>query len=165
MRVLVLFLSLLLLVSALNAEALAVASDYLENKTLMLREGTSTIYSIRLQNPYSYESKFKVDYDKDFMKAIDFKEEYILPSESSIRIEFNVTAPKYNKDNNLFTISYTVHELTGPPSGGMFLTKINQNFKLKVVEDPNKWHINYFYLVYAIILLAIIVFLLRKKKP
>src|SRR3989344_909772 len=141
MRALILSLLVLFLnLNAENAEAIAVASDYLEDNTLTLIEGTSKIYRIQLQNPDSFEIKYKVDYDDQFMKAIDFKEEYILPPKSSISIEFNVTAPKYDTKNNIFAVSYTVHQLTGGDGGGIpFLTKINKNFKLKVARDPNKF--------------------------
>ena len=162
MRLIVLFL--ILLVSGLGVKALAVASDYLEGNTLTLIEGSSKIYSIRLQNPDSYESRVKVDYDAQFMKAIDFKEEYILPPQSSTRVEFNITAPKYDKNNDLFALSYTVHQLSGPAGGGIpFLTKINKNFKLKVIQDPNKFHINYDYVTYAVIALVFLLYVFRKK--
>src|SRR3989338_7698961 len=118
-------LILLSIALSLDAEALAVTSDYLESNTLTLVEGSSKIYGIRLQNPDSIESRVKVDYDTQFMKAIGFREEYALPPQSTASIEFNVTAPKYDKKNNMFTISYTVHQLTAPAGGGIpFLTKI-----------------------------------------
>ena len=165
MRVVILVLFFLIL--SLNVNALAVASDYYNDNTLELIEETSKIFSIRLQNPDSYESRVKVDYDKQLMKAIDFKEEYTLPPQSSTRIEFNVTAPKYDKDNNLFVISYTVHQLSAGGGGGIpFLTKINKSVKLKVIENPNKFHINYFKVGYTAVLLLMAFFVLRKlKKP
>ena len=166
MRVIVLILlSLVLnLVLILDVKAIAVASDYLEDGTLELIEGTSTIYNIQLQNPDSYTSKYKVVYDDKYMKAIDFKEEYTLPPKSSESIKFNITAPKYKKDNNVFTLSYTVHQLSGGDESGIsFLTKINKQFKLKAVKDPDRFHINYFYVVYVIILLIIIFFLFKKS--
>lgn len=165
MRVVVLFLISLML--SLNVNALAVASDYYNDNTLELIEETSKIFSIRLQNPDSYESRVKVDYDKQLMKAIDFKEEYALPPQSSTRIEFNVTAPQYDKNNNLFVISYTVHQLSAGGGGGIpFLTRINKSFKLKVIENPNKFHINYIKSGYIAILVLIALFVLRKlKKP
>ena len=83
---LVIILVLLSSLLSLNAKSLAVASDYLENNTLVLEEGKSAIYSIRLQNTESYEAAFKVDYDQQFMKVIDFKEQYIVPPKSSYRI-------------------------------------------------------------------------------
>src|SRR3989338_10954539 len=82
----------LIIALSLNAKALAVASDYLEGNTLTLMEGSSRIYSIRLHNPDSYESRLKVDYARQFLTAMDFKEEYILQPKSTARIEFNVTA-------------------------------------------------------------------------
>ncbi len=158
---LIIFILLSIILSS-NVEALAVASDYLENNTLILTEGTSTIYSIRLQNPNSYETKVKVDYDTRFMKTIDFKEEYTLPPESSTRIEFEVTAPEYNESNSLFVLGYTVHQLSGGGGGGVpFLTKINKNFKLEVVEDLDKFHINYAIVAIIMVLSVIIFFLLR----
>jgi len=162
MRAVILILLCLLL--SLNAKALAVASDYLEDNTLVLIEGTSSIYSIRLQNPDSYESKVKVAYDSQIMKAINFKEEYTLPPQSSTRIEFNVTAPKYDKNNNLFAVSYTIHQLTGPSGGGIpFLTKINKNFMLKSIKNPNIFHVNYGYAPYAVIALAFLLYVFGKK--
>ena len=154
---------LLSVMLSLNAKALAVASDYYEGNTLKLTEGTSKIYGIRLQNPDSYEYKVKVDYDNQFMKAIGFSEEYVLLPQSSTSIEFNVTAPKYDKKNSLFAISYTVHQLTAPSGGGIpFLTKINKNIKLQVVEDPSKLHIDYFSVGYIAVLLLAAFGILKK---
>ena len=162
MRVVILILALSAL--SLNAEAIAVASDHLDGNILELVEGTSKIYRINLQNPESYEIRYKVDYSNDFMKALDFKDEYILPPQSSVTVEFNVTAPKYIKNKDILHISYTVHQLTGGGGGGVsFLTKINKQFKLKVIKDPNRFHINYFYAAYSIVLLAIFFFLYKKR--
>lgn len=167
MRLIALFLILFLLslASSFSAKALAVASDHLEGNTLTLIEGDSKIYSIRLQNPDSSESRVKVDYDHQFMKAIDFKDEYTLPPQSSTRIEFNITAPDYDKNNDLFTLSYTVHQLSAPSGGGIpFLTKINKNFKLKVARDPNKFYIDYDYAVFALIAVVFLFYVFWKKR-
>src|SRR3989338_7755174 len=128
----------LIIALSLNAEALAVASDYLEGNTLMLIEGSSRIYSIRLQNPDPYEARLKLDYDSQFMKAMGFEEEYVLPPKSAARIEFNVTAPKYDEKNSMFVISYTVYQLSGGSGGSFFLTKISKTFKLKVKKKPDE---------------------------
>ena len=103
MRVVILFsiIALSLTALSLNAEALAVASDYLESNTLELIEGTSTIYGIRLQNPDPYEIRAKVNYDKEIMKAMDFKEEYTLPPSSSTEIKFNITVLFVDKSSYL----------------------------------------------------------------
>lgn len=166
MRLAALFLILFLLglASSLSAKALAVASDNLEGNTLTLTEGSSKIYSIRLQNPDSSESRVKVDYDGQFMKLLDYREEYVLPPQSSTRIEFNITAPNYDKNNDSFTLSYTVHQLSGPSGGGIpFLTKINKNFKLKVARDPNKFYIDYDYTAYIAVVLAFLLYIFWKK--
>ncbi|MBS3104651.1 hypothetical protein J4234_00165 [Candidatus Woesearchaeota archaeon] len=166
MRLIALFLILFLLslASSLSAKALAVASDHLEGNTLTLIEGTSKIYGIRLQNPDSSESRVKVDYDGQFMKLLDYREEYILPPQSSTRIEFNVTAPNYDKNNDSFTLSYTVHQLSAPSGSGIpFLTKINKNFKLKVARDPNKFYIDYDSAAYLTVILAFLLYIFWKK--
>lgn len=162
MRFIVLILTALILIS--NVEALAVASDYLEDNTLQLIEGTSTIYSIRLQNTGSDETRVKIDYDGTLMKAIDFKEEYTLPPKSSTRIEFNVTAPEYKKNSNVFTLSLTAHQTAvGGASGIGFLPKINKNFKLEVLKNPDRFYIDPLYMVYAAIVLAFLGLVHRKK--
>lgn len=156
------------LIAALSfeANALAVVSDYLPNNTLVLTEGTSAIYSIRLQNTDSYEAAYKIDHDKVFLRPMDFKEQYTVQPKSSYRIEFNVTAPAYDhkdQNNNLLTLGYTVHQLTGQSGGGIpFLTKINKNFKLKVIKNPNELYINYLSVGYIAVLLLLTFFLLKK---
>jgi len=160
MRVVILILISLVLI--LDVEALAVASDYLEKDTLTLIEGTSKIYSIRLQNIDSNDARVKVEYDKNIMEAINFQEIYTLPPKSSTRIEFNITAPKYNKKNNIFIMSYTVHQLTGPSGSGIgFLTKINKNFKVEVLRDPDKVYVDY--IVVAAIALALFLYIFMKN--
>lgn len=167
----------LIIALSLNAKALAVASDYLEDNTLTLMESSSRIYSIRLQNPDSLEARFKVDYDNQFMKVMDFKEEYVLPPQSTARIEFNVTAPKYDEKDSLFVVSYTVHQLSSGSQGTFFLTKLSKNFKLKVEKKPSadksqdkpdvgydyKTYVNYNYVVYATAALAFLLYVFRKK--
>jgi len=148
----------------LDVEALAVASDYLEGNTLKLVEGNSTIYSIRLQNPDSYELRVKVDYDKGFMRAIGFKDEYILQPEETVRIEFNVTAPKYVKNENIFTLSYTVHQLSGAGGTGLgFSPKISKGFKLEVLKNPDRFYIDPLYIVYAAMASAFLLFVSKKN--
>ena len=162
MRVVILILLSLALV--LDARALSVASDYLEGDKLTLVEGASKIYSIRLQNPDSNEMRVRVDYDKDHMKLIDSKEEFTLPPESSTRAEFNVTAPEYRKNNNLFPISYTVHQVSGGGGGGAsFLGRINKNFNLEVIRDPDRFYFDIEYAVIGAAALAFLLYILRKN--
>ncbi|MBI2005646.1 MAG: hypothetical protein HYS80_02685, partial [Candidatus Aenigmarchaeota archaeon] len=79
----IIFLLLVFLTTSLQAKAISVVSDYLVNDTLELIEGTSKIYSIRLQNPTDSETGMKLDYDDTFMKVIDYKEIYILPPKTT----------------------------------------------------------------------------------
>jgi len=151
-------------ISILDAEALSVASNYLEDNTLKLVEGNSTVYSIRLQNPDNEELRVKVDYDKGFMRAIGFKDEYILQPEETVRIEFNVTAPKYVKNENIFTLSYTVHQLSGAGGTGLgFSPKISKGFKLEVLKNPDRFYIDPLYIVYAAMASAFLLFVSKKN--
>ena len=168
-----------MVILSLSVNAISVASDYLANGTLELPEGASKIYSIRLQNPTDNEISIKLDYDAAFMKAIDYKEVYIVaPKTAGYRIEFNVTAPQ---KPGLYAISYTVSEVEPSAGGGLpILLKINKNFKLRVIEglnrkasevsdrilseDPNKFSIAYSGLAFAVMLLIAVFFLFIKKK-
>jgi len=162
MRFIILFISVLLLIP--SVESIAVASDHLEKNTLNLTEGTSVIYSIRLQNQDSSQIRYKVTYDDSLMKIIDFKEEYTVDPKSTTRIEFNVTAPEYIKNKNIFTLSYTVHQLSGGGGSGIpFLTKINKQFNLKVIKHPDRFYIDPFYFVLALGAIAFLSLIYRKR--
>ena len=158
----VIFILLVLAIVTLKVNAISVASDYLTNDTLELISGTSKIYSIRLQNPSDYEVGIRLDYDATFMKAIDYKEIYILPPQTTgYRIEFNVTAPK---KAGLHRVGYTVAEVEPIGGGGLPIRlKINRNFNLRVIEDPNKFKIDYDYVVYAVIVLAFLFYVFWQR--
>jgi len=159
----VLALVLLSIVLILDVKALSVASDYLERSTLELVEGTSTIYSIRLQNPDTVQSRVRVEYDGEFMKAIDFKEVYTLPPESSTRIEFEITAPEYEKNKDIFHASFTVTQLQAEGEAIPLITKINKNFKIKVLINPDRFYIDPLYFVYTAGALIFFIFISRKE--
>ena len=158
----VIFFLLVLVTASLSVNAISVASDYLADDTLVLIVGTSKIYSIRLQNPTDYEASLKVDYDNTFMKVIDYKEIYTLaPKETGYRILFNITAPK---KLGVYKASYTVSEVEPSGGGGLPIRlKINRNFNLKVIEDPNRMQINYFNLAFAVALISISIVIIAKK--
>ncbi len=153
---------LFLAILSLKVSAIAVASDYLVNDTLELIEGTSKIYSIRLQNPTTYEVGIKLDYDKTFMKVIDYKDVYTLaPKETGYRVLFNVTAPK---EPGIYKVGYTVSEVEPDAGGGLPIRlRINRNFNLRVIEDPNKFYLNYDYVAYAVIILIFLLYIIKKK--
>lgn len=157
-------LILLGLILVLDVNALAVASDYLEGNTLNVTEETSKIYSIRLQNPYDYEIKVGVEYDRGIMQALDFKEEYTLEPKSSTKIEFNVTAPKYIKGKDSFTLSYTVYQTSGAGGGGLgFSPKLSKSFKLRVIKSPDRFYIDPLYITLGVMALAFLLFIYRKN--
>lgn len=159
----VIFLLLVLVTASLSVNAISVASDYLADDTLVLIQGTSKIYSIRLQNPTDYEVSLKVDYDNTYMKAMDYKEIYTLaPKETGYRILFNVTAPK---KLGVYKASYTVSEVEPSGGGGLPIRlKINKTFSLKVIKDPNKFYLSYEHAAYAVIVLAFLFYVFRKKR-
>lgn len=154
---------LFLAILSLEVSAIAVASDYLVNDTLELIEGTSKIYSIRLQNPTTYEVGIKLDYDKTFMKVIDYKDVYTLaPKETGYRVLFNVTAPK---EPGIYKVGYTVSEVEPDAGGGLPIRlKINRNFNLRVIEDPNKFRIKNEHFAYAAIIFAFLLYIFWKKQ-
>ena len=155
------FLSAVLI---LDVGALSVASDYLEGNTLQLVEGNSTVYSIRLQNPEQYELRVKVDYDARFMQTAGFKDEYVLQPQETARIEFNITAPKYKKGENILPLSYTVHELSGAGGSGVgFSPKISNGFKLEVMRSQDRFYIDPLYIVFAAMALVFLLFIYRKN--
>ncbi|MEK6876534.1 MAG: hypothetical protein AABX63_03925, partial [Nanoarchaeota archaeon] len=135
-----------------------------EKNTLQLVEGHSSIYSIRLQNPDSYELRVKIDYDKGFMQAIGFKDEYVVQPGETLRIEFNITAPKYKKGENILPLSYTVHQLSGDGGSGVgFSPKISNGFKLEVLKSPDRFYIDPLHIVFAAMALVFFLFIYRKN--
>lgn len=162
MRGLLLFL-LAVSITSLNAGALSVVSDYLANDTLILVEGASKIYSIRLQNTNEYEIGIKLDYDRSFMKVIDYKEIYTLaPKETGYRVLFNVTAPE---KTGLHRVGYVVSEVEPSGGGGLPIRlRINRNFNLRVIEDPNKFRIKNEHFAYAAIILAFLLYIFWKRQ-
>lgn len=153
---------------SLKANAISFASDHLENDTLVLIRSSSKIYGIRLQNPTDSEVGVKIEYDNAFMKIINYKEVYKLPPrETGYSISFNVTAPK---KPGIYNVGYTVMEVESGGGGGLPIRlKINRNFKLKVIEGPNKFYIDYFSLSFIAVLLllafAILKKVIKKQKP
>ena len=163
------FILLAVLASILNVSALGVVSDYLENNTLILAEGSSKLYGIRLQNPTSEELYIKLTYDDTIAKIIGYQEIYSIPKKDSKSLFFNISVPPNFKQDGIYTVSYTVHQLSGSGSGVPILLKINKNFNLKIIKKPDKPDIKknplmyYPYAVYGAIALAILFYIFRKN--
>ena len=172
MRVIIFTLLLAVaIIFSFNVNALAVASDYLENNTLILLDGTSKLYGIRLQNPTSNEINIKVTYDSTIAKIVDYQEIYTIPPKTNQPIFFNISAPSNSKPEDTYTISYTVHELSGSGSGVPILLKINRGFKVKIIKNPDKFYISYDYVNYvvsaviiAVIILVLLLYVFRRKR-
>ena len=163
MRTLIFALLFIILLS-INVSSFGVVSDFLEDDTIELIEGTSILYKIRLQNPTQADIRLKLTYDKTFIKVIDYQEEYTVRPKENLPILFNVTAGNA-KQGKVFTVTYTVHQLAGSGSGVPILIKIAKGFKLKIIKDPHKFYISnlHVYAPQAIIVLLIISFLVFKK--
>ena len=162
MRV-VIFL-LFIVISSFNVNALAIASDYLKDKTLLLEDDTSTLYGIRLQNSKSEETKVQLTYDATVAKIIDYQEIYTIPPKTNLPIWFNVSAPKNSKPGDTYAVGYGVHQLPDGNSN-FLLMSINRNFNVKIIKNPDNFYIDelYPYIPASIGVLIVVYFLLRKK--
>ena len=138
----ILILTLFIAVLSINAGALSVVSDHLANDTLLLEEGSSKIYGVRLQNPGSEEIRLQITYDKDTSSIVDYEETYAVPPQSSKPIFFNVSAPPGANPGKTYLVSFTVHELSGSGQGVPILLKISKSLKVKIIKDPDKFYID-----------------------
>lgn len=159
----IILVSLIIAVSILDVGALSVVSDYLENGTLILLDDESKLYGIRLQNPSPQEIMLKVTYDDTIAKIVDYEEVYTLLPKTSRAIFFNVSAPKKFKPNEIYAVGYTVHQLSGSGSGVPILLKISRSFNVKIIKNPGKFYLNYPYIAYAVIALASLIYIFRKR--
>jgi len=118
--------------------AIGIVTNVLENNTLELMEGTSITYQIQLQNTEE-EMKVRLVLNSEIAKIMDYKEEYILPKGvSHTPVIFNITAPKNANVGDEYTINYYVEPLSAKGGAIRFGIKMNKNFKVKIIENPNK---------------------------
>ena len=141
---LIIFISLAVLLS-FNGHALSIASDFLENDTLFLMEGSSKLYGIRLQNPASEQAYLQIAYDSPIAKIIDYEETYVISAKSSRAVLFNVSAPN-SKPGDSYAVGYTVHQFSGSGSGVGLALKINKNFNVEIIENPDKPYVKKSYI-------------------
>ena len=160
----ILFFILFVILLCFNVNSISVVSDRLENDILLLEDGTSKLYGIRLQNADSNEIQLQLTYDKTIAKVIDYQEMYTVPPKESKPIYFNISAPTNSKPDDLYTVSYTVHDLSGGGTGLSISLKINKDFKVKIIKDPNKFYLSDYYkhIPRIIIILAILAILFKK---
>ena len=170
MRRLIVLLPFVLLLFSLKAYAIGVSSPYLENNTLQLIKGQSTIYAINLQNPENADINVKISYSSDIAKIIDYKEMYTLPAgKLDTPILFNITASEETKINKIYVVSYSVKPLPIAAGGTLPMTmSIAKQFNVKIIKDPNRANMRvlWYYAAFIAILVIIIFILTRlKKKP
>ncbi len=141
-----------ILLLAASVSALGIVSDYLEENTLVMDEGNSKLYSIRIQNPEDREVQVKLTYNSDYLDLLEEKEYYSVPPKSSLKLTFNVTAPQVSA-NQSYTLGYSIQELGSQGEGLPIRFTIGRNFTLKVV-DLSKSHLPYY--PFAVVMLAIV---------
>jgi len=162
MRVVIFILFAILF--SFNVNALAVASDYLKDETLILVDDESKLYGIRLQNSGLEEIYLRLSYDDSIAKIIDYEEFYTVPPQSSYEILFNVSPPKKARPNEVYTVSYTVHELGGKGGSFPILLKISKTINVRIIKNPEKIYLeDYSYVAYGVIALAFLLYVFRKK--
>ena len=159
------FCVVFLIINVIDSNWLAVIADHLENNTLIVEEGSSKLYGIRLQNPTSEQTKLRITYDNEIAKINDYQEIYEIEPESSKALFFNVSVPKKIDKTKTYIVSYTVHELSSNAPGLPILLSINKNFKVKCVDDLNKPNKDYSYFAFGVVIvLALIISFIMKIK-
>jgi hypothetical protein len=147
--------------------AIGIVTNYLENNTLKLMEGTSTLYEMQIQNTDA-EMKVKVGLNSEIAYIIDHKAEYFLPAGvSHTPVYFNITAPLNAKAGDEHVINYYVEPLSTDGGSIQFALRMNKNFKVKIIEDPNKPPPkNYLdgIIIGAILLVMVVVIYIKKYK-
>ena len=143
------FLAVIML--ALDSAALSVVSDFLENNTLVVKKGESKLYGIRLQNPGNEETSFKITYDDQIAKIVDYQELYTVPPQANKPVYFNITTKKLKPGDHV--MSYTVHELSGSGQGVPILLKISKNLNVRVDENEEKSSNGSYFPVLAILVI------------
>src|SRR3989338_5154674 len=122
MRLAILLLFLLSLFS-LEVYSVGISSPYLENNTLKLIKGQSTMYTITLQNSEDIDINVKINYDSNIAKIIDYKEVYTLPAgKIDTQISFNITAPEKARIGDVYSVSYSMRPLSISGGGTLPIT-------------------------------------------
>ena len=168
MKKLIALFPFILLLFSLEAYAIGISSPYLENNTIQLIKGQSTIYSINLQNPEDIDINVKISYSSDVAKIIDYKEVYtLLAGKLDTPVSFNKTASEETKINKIYTVSYSVKPLSIPGGGTLPMTmSIAKQFNVKIIKDPDKagTYVLGYYAAFIAIAMIIFIFIWKKLK-
>lgn len=149
-----------------DVTGIGIVTNYLENNTLQIMKGTSTIYEIEIQNTEE-EMKVKLVLQSDIAKVIDYQEEYTLPKGvSNTPIYFNITTPNNARVGDEYTINYYVQPLSAKGGNIQFAIALNKNFKVKIIEDPNKPipKVHFYQFIIAFFLLVLFIVLYKNYK-
>ena len=77
-----------------SVNALGIASDYLENNTMLLKKGESRLYGVRIQNLDLSADSGRFVLNSKVAEMIDYKEVYEFSEEQRIiSLTINITAP------------------------------------------------------------------------
>lgn len=147
--------------------AIGIVSSVLQNNTLELMQGTSITYQIQLQNT-GEETKVRVVSNSEIAKIVDYKEEYTLPKGvSHTPVMFNITVPENADVGDEYAVNYYVEPLSAEGGAIRFGIKMNKNFIVKIIENPDKPEAskgNYLYtLVIGSLLLVFFLIIYTKK--
>ncbi len=144
-----------------NAGALGIASDYLEDNTITLIEGSSADYGIRIQNPENKEINVAVEFDRRFFSLKEGQPEYPIPPKSGRSIKFEVGAT--GMEEGMYDAGYAVYQ-----TGAGISLKLANSIKIKVIEDPQEAIKKRSRFYYALIISAASIFvgivLLKRNK-
>lgn len=163
----ILFLFVLLL-SSLKVYGVGISSPYLENDTIKLIKGQSTIYTINLQNPEDRDIDVKIDYNSKIAKIIDYKEVYTLPAgKLDTEVSFFINASEETEIGGIYAVSYSMKPLTAGGEGTLPMTVgVNKHFNVEIIKNPNSvdMRILLYYAAFIAVFIIIIIFIWKKSK-
>lgn len=121
MKQVIYIMALLLVIS--QANALGIASDWLEGNTLYLEKGEEYTYGIRIQNMDSDTVFVILEKTGNIGEVVDFKESYELkPKTSKNAIDFKIVMPENAKCSDTFSMGWSITE-TNPEEGQVSTAK------------------------------------------
>jgi hypothetical protein len=147
--------------------AVGIVTDYLNDNTLNLVDGSSTTFKILLQNVDSEELKVRVGIDSDIAQIIDYKDVYTLPpGVSNTPVLFNITSPKNAKVVEIYTVSYHMEPQSAGGGTVAIGMRMNKDFKVRIIKDPNKLYPEDYFaraILIAVIIILVVVGLKKKS--
>ncbi|MFC1647859.1 hypothetical protein ACFL1B_00235 [Nanoarchaeota archaeon] len=129
---LVLFLMIVLLSSTVNA--LGLAYEYMENKTLKLGPGENYYFKLTIQNEQDEYSVVNVTLDSDIANLVGGGVVAIPPKTYDRFVYFNITVPPNATDRQEYWVRYNVNPAGGRGSGQVpFSVRYYRKIRVEVV--------------------------------